>query len=50
MGVPQRGTAEKGEIAFQRFAQHLIDAVEELEKVEVTIKNRDFTEGKAWLP
>ncbi len=50
MGVPQRGTAEKGEIAFQRFSQHLIDAVEELEKVEVTIKNRDFTEGKAWLP
>src|SRR5512134_836875 len=35
MGVPQRGTAEKGEIAFQRFAQHLIDAVEALEKVEV---------------
>jgi creatinine amidohydrolase len=50
MGVPERGTAEKGEIAFQRFSQHLIDAVEELEKVEVTIKNRDFTEGKAWLP
>jgi creatinine amidohydrolase len=50
MGVPQRGTAEKGEIAFQRSSKHLIDAVEELEKVEVTIKNRDFTEGKAWLP
>jgi len=50
MGVPQRGTAEKGEIAFQRFSQHLIDAVDELEKVEVTIKNRDFTEGKAWMP
>ena len=50
MGVPQRGTAEKGEIAFSRFSQHLIDAVAELEKVEVTIKNRDWTEGKAWLP
>ena len=50
MGVPQRGTAEKGEIAFQRFSQHLIDAIEELEKVEVNIKNRDWTEGKAWLP
>lgn len=48
MGNPQRGTAEKGEIAFQRFSKHLIDAVEELEKVEVTIKNRDWTEGKAW--
>lgn len=50
MGVPQRGTAEKGETAFQRFSKHLIDAVEELEKVEVNIKNRDWSEGKAWLP
>ncbi len=50
MGVPQRGTAEKGEIAFSRFSKHLIDAVEELEKIEVNVKNRDFTEGKAWLP
>ncbi|MBC7812508.1 MAG: creatininase family protein [Burkholderiales bacterium] len=48
MGVPERGTAEKGNIAFDRFSQHLIDAVEELEKVEVTVKNRDWTEGKAW--
>ncbi len=48
MGVPSRGTAEKGEIAFSRFSAHLIDAVAELEKVEVTIKNRDFTERKAW--
>jgi creatinine amidohydrolase len=50
MGVPQRGTAEKGETAFSRFSTHLIHAVEELEKVEVNIKNRDWTEGKAWLP
>ncbi|MBK8020111.1 MAG: creatininase family protein [Chloroflexi bacterium] len=50
MGNPHKGTAEKGEIAFSRFSQHLIDAVAELEKVEVKIKNRDFTEGKAWLP
>jgi creatinine amidohydrolase len=50
MGVPSRGTAEKGEKALQRFADHLIDAVEELEKVDVTIKNRDWTEGKAWMP
>ncbi|MBE2271935.1 MAG: creatininase family protein [Anaerolinea sp.] len=48
MGNPHRGTAEKGEIAFSRFSQHLIDAVEELEKVEVKVKNRDFTEGKSW--
>jgi creatinine amidohydrolase len=48
MGNPHRGSAEKGEIAFQRFSKHLIDAVEELEKVDVQIKNRDWTEGKAW--
>jgi creatinine amidohydrolase len=50
MGVPQMGTAEKGEIAFQRFAKHLIDAVDSLEKVEVRVKNRDWTVGKAWDP
>jgi creatinine amidohydrolase len=50
MGVPQRGTAEKGERAFQLFTNHLIDAIEELEKVDITVKNRDWTEGKAWLP
>jgi creatinine amidohydrolase len=50
IGNPHRGTAEeRGEIAFTRFTNHLIDAVEELEKVEVTIRtNRDWTEGKAW--
>jgi creatinine amidohydrolase len=48
MGNPHRGTSEKGEIAFQRFAQHLVDAVAEFEKVEVDIKNRDWTEGKSW--
>jgi hypothetical protein len=42
------GTAEKGEIAFQRFSKYLIDAVEELEKVEVEVKNRDWTVYKAW--
>lgn len=50
MGVPAMGTAEKGEIAFSRFAQHLIDAVEELEKVEVNVHNRDWTVDKAWQP
>jgi creatinine amidohydrolase len=50
MGNPHRGTAAKGEEAFRRFARHLIDAVAELEKVEVNVKNRDWTEGKAWLP
>jgi creatinine amidohydrolase len=50
MGVPQMGTAEKGEIAFQRFSKYLIDAVEELEKIEVNVKNRDWTVDKAWQP
>ena len=50
MGVPQRGTKEKGEEAFRRFTNHLIDAVHELEKVEVHITNRDFSVDKAWTP
>lgn len=48
MGVPQRGSAKKGNIAFDRFAQHLIDAVAELEKVTLNVKNRDWTVSKAW--
>jgi creatinine amidohydrolase len=50
MGNPHRGTAEKGEIAFNRFANHLIDAVHELEKVDIKVANRDFTVGKAMRP
>lgn len=50
MGVPQMGTAEKGEIAFQRFSKHLIDAVDELEKVDINVHNRDWTVDKAWRP
>ncbi len=46
MGNPERGDAEKGEVAFRRFANHLIDAVHELEKVKVDVKNRDWTAGK----
>lgn len=49
MGNPFRGAAYKGEIAFNRFANHLIDAVHELEKVKVDIPltRRDWTAGKA---
>jgi creatinine amidohydrolase len=47
MGNPFRGAAYKGEIAFNRFANHLIDAVHELEQVKVDVKNRDWTIGKA---
>jgi creatinine amidohydrolase len=46
MGNPFRGAAYKGEIAFTRFANHLIDAVHEFEQVKVTVKNRDFSETK----
>jgi len=46
MGNPFRGAAYKGETAFNRFSNHLIDAVHELEKVKVEIKNRDWTAGK----
>jgi hypothetical protein len=47
MGNPFRGAAYKGEIAFNRFANHLIDAVHELEQVPVEIRNRDFSIDKA---
>jgi creatinine amidohydrolase len=50
MGVPSRGTKAKGEEAFRRFSQHLIDAVVELEKVELNVHNRDFSVDKAWTP
>jgi len=46
MGNPHRGAAYKGEVAFNRFSNHLIDAVHEFEKVDVQIKNADWTEGK----
>lgn len=46
MGNPFRAAAYKGEIAFTRFANHLIDAVHEFEKVKVTIKNQDFGPDK----
>jgi creatinine amidohydrolase len=46
MGNPFRGAAYKGEIAFNRLSNHLIDAVHEFEQVKVTIKNRDWSAGK----
>jgi len=46
MGNPHRGTSEKGEIAFNRFANHLIDAVHDLEQVKLNVANRDWTVGK----
>ena len=46
MGNPFRGAAYKGEIAFNRLSNHLIDAVYEFEQVKVTVKNRDWSAGK----
>lgn len=46
IGNPHRAAAYKGEIAFNRFANYLIDAVHELEKAEIEVKNRDWTVGK----
>jgi hypothetical protein len=46
MGNPHRAAAYKGEIAFNRFANHLIDAVHELEKVDVKMHDIDWTAGK----
>lgn len=46
MGNPFRGAACKGKVAFNRFSTRLIDTVHELEKVDVPIRNADWTEGK----
>jgi creatinine amidohydrolase len=46
MGNPFRAASYKGEIAFNRFANHLIDAVHELEKVELDVRSADWTAGK----
>jgi creatinine amidohydrolase len=43
IGNPLRGTKEKGEEAYSRYAKHLASALKELEKVKVKIKNRDFS-------
>lgn len=44
IGNPLRATAEKGEEAFRRLGEHVARGVLELEKVEVTIKNREFVD------
>ncbi|MEO8288038.1 MAG: creatininase family protein [Chloroflexota bacterium] len=42
IGNPFRATAEKGETAFTLYANHLVDAIAELSRVPVEIKNREF--------
>jgi len=49
MGNPLRATADKGRIMMERFSQHLADAVQELKKIDVTIRNQEFTERADWM-
>jgi creatinine amidohydrolase len=42
IGNPLRATADKGEQIFDRFSSYLAEAVAELRKVSVTIKQREF--------
>lgn len=42
IGNPMRATAEKGEIAFDRYADHLAAALAEFETLEVNVHDREF--------
>lgn len=44
IGNPMRASAEKGNAIFDRFSTHLADAIEELRKVPVTIKVREYVQ------
>ncbi len=44
IGNPFTATKAKGEEALRRFAQHLVEAVTELEKVPVKVSNREFVD------
>jgi creatinine amidohydrolase len=39
-----RATAEKGEEAFRRYAEHCARGILELEKVPVEVRNREFVD------
>jgi creatinine amidohydrolase len=42
IGNPLRASAEKGEEAFRRYAKHLVDAIAELNKIDVQVHMREF--------
>ena len=42
IGNPMRATAEKGDEALNRFADHLVKALDEFRGVDVTITKRAF--------
>jgi creatinine amidohydrolase len=42
IGNPMRATADKGEEALSRFADHLVKALDEFRGVEVSVSRRAF--------
>lgn len=44
IGNPMRATAEKGEEALRRYAEHLVGAIAELSTVDVQVHTREFRE------
>lgn len=44
IGNPMRATAEKGEEAFRRYAEHCARGILELENVPVEVRNREFVD------
>src|SRR3954453_12547636 len=44
IGNPMRATAEKGEAALQRFADHLVRAIDEFRGLDVQVHRRAFEE------
>jgi len=44
IGNPMRATPEKGEEALERYADHLVRAIDEFHPLEVSIRRREFEE------
>jgi creatinine amidohydrolase len=44
IGNPMRATIEKGEEAFRRYSEHCAKGILELNKVTVTVRNREFVD------
>jgi creatinine amidohydrolase len=42
IGNPKRATAEKGDEIFERFSTYLAEAIEEIRKIPVEIRQREF--------
>jgi creatinine amidohydrolase len=42
IGNPLTATAEKGEEALERFADHLVKAIDEFRPLQVTVTRRAF--------